>query len=87
MLEELHTLFVDKKLLNPETDLWGIYDPATAKFSNPSANAPLTVPEAVAQAMWNYKFLSYDSSKGVHNSSYAKAMLEAALETMRAYTP
>jgi hypothetical protein len=87
MLEELHTLFVDKKLLNPETDLWGIYDPATSKFTNPSADAPLTVPEAVAQAMWNYKFLTYDKSNGVHNSSYAKAMLEAALETMQAYTP
>jgi len=87
MLEELHTLFVDKKLLNPDTDLWGIYDPAASKFTNPSADAPLTVPEAVAQAMWNYKFLTYDKSNGVHNSSYAKAMLEAALETMRAYTP
>jgi hypothetical protein len=76
MLEELHGLFVDKGLLNPETDLW-----------NASTSAPLTVPEAVAQAMWNYKFLTYDKSNGVHNSSYAKAMLEAALETMQAYTP
>jgi hypothetical protein len=87
MLEELHTIFVDKKLLNPETDLWGIYDAASGTFKNPSADAPLTVPEDVAQAMWNYKFITYDSSDGVHNSSYATAMLEAALETMRAYTP
>ena len=40
-----------------------------------------------AEAMWNYKMVTYDGSSGVHNSSYAKAMLEAALETMRAYTP
>jgi hypothetical protein len=76
MLEELHTLFVDKGLLNPETDLWIA-----------SSSTPLVVPEAVAQAMWNYKFVTYDQSNGVHNSEYAKDLLEAALETMRAYTP
>src|SRR3970282_2156550 len=70
MLEELHTLFVDKKLLNPETDLWGIYDPATGTWSNPSADAPLTVTEAVANAMWNYKFVVYDKSMGVHHSAF-----------------
>lgn len=85
MLEELHTIFVDTKLLNPETDLWGIWD--GSKFVNPSADAPLVVPEAVANAMWNYKFVTYDQSNGVHNTEYAKALLEAALETMRAYNP
>lgn len=87
MLEELHTIFVDKKLLNPDTDLWGVWDATANKFNNPSADAPLTVPEAVAQAMWNYKFVTYDQSNGAHNSAYAKALLEAALETMNAYTP
>jgi len=82
MLEELHTIFVDKKMLNPETDLWGVYDTAAGKFSNPSADAPLVVPEAVANAMWNYKFVTYDASMGVHNSAYAKAILVAALEAM-----
>ena len=83
MLEELHGIFVDQKLLNPETDLWGIYDAAAGTFANPSANAPLVVSEAVANAMWNYKFVTYDASMGVHNSAYAKAMLEAALEAMK----
>jgi hypothetical protein len=83
MLDELHGIFVDEKLLNPETDLWGIYDPATATWSNPSADAPLTVSEAVGNAMWNYKFVTYDQSMGVHNSKFAKAMLEAALEAMK----
>jgi len=83
MVDELHALLVDKKLLNPETDLWGIYDPATSKWSNPSADAPLTVTEAVANAMWNYKFVIYDKSMGVHNSAYAKALLESALEAMK----
>ena len=79
----LHTIFVDEKLLNPETDLWGIYDTATATWSNPSAAAPLTVPEAVANAMWNYKFVTYDQSMGVHNSAYTKALLEAALAAFK----
>jgi hypothetical protein len=83
MVEELHTKLVDAKLLNPETDLWGIYDPATGKWSAPSADAPLTVTEAVANAMWNYKFVVYDKSMGVHNSAYTKALLESALEAMK----
>jgi len=83
MVDELHAQFVDKKLLNPETDLWGIYDPATGKWSNPSTSAPLTVTEAVANAMWNYKFVVYDKSMGVHNSAYTKALLESALAAMK----
>lgn len=75
-LEELHTLFVDKGLLNPESDLW-----------NASSSSPLVVPEAVANAMWNYKFVTYDQSNGVHNSAYTNALLDVALETMNAYTP
>lgn len=75
-LEELHTLFVDKGLLNPESDLW-----------NASSSSPLVVPEAVANAMWNYKFVTYDQSNGVHNSGYTHALLDAALETMSTYTP
>jgi hypothetical protein len=83
MLEELHAIFVAENLLNPETDLWGIYDPATATWSNPSAAAPLTVPEAVANAMWNYKFVTYDQSMGVHNAAYTKALLQASLEALK----
>ena len=83
MVDELHALFVDKKLLNPETDLWGVYDPATGKWGNPSTSAPLTVAEAVANAMWNYKFVVYDKSMGVHNSAYTKALLESALAAMK----
>ena len=78
-VEELHAIFVDMKLLNPATDLWGIYDPASDKWSNPSATAPLIVSEAVANAMWNYKFVVYDKSLGVHNSAYTNALLEASL--------
>ncbi len=75
-LEELKTMFIDKGMLNPDSGLW-----------NASSSAPLVVPEAVAQAMWNYKFAEEDQSMGVHNSAYTRAMLDAALETMNAYTP
>jgi len=68
MLEELHTTFVEKGMLNPETDLWVV---------------PATYPEAVANAMWNYKFVVYDLSMGVHNSAYTKALLEASLEALK----
>lgn len=88
MVDELTAIFVEKKLMNPDEvanpdHLWGIYDPATQKWSNPSADAPLTVPEAVANAMWNYKFVVYDKSMGVHNSAYTKALLQQALDAMK----
>jgi len=75
-LEELHTLFVEKGMLDPETDLWNV-----------TADAPMNVPEAVANAMWNYKFVTYDQSNGAHNSAYTNALLDAALETIKAYNP
>jgi len=52
-------------------------------MSNPSADAPLTVPEEVANAMWNYKFVEEDQSMGVHNSAYTKALLQQALDAMK----
>ncbi|MEE8357039.1 MAG: hypothetical protein V3R33_06985 [Anaerolineales bacterium] len=40
-------------------------------------------PEAEAQALWNYLFvIEEDTSKGVHNSKYAIALLEAAVEAL-----
>jgi hypothetical protein len=76
MLEELKAAFAAKGLLDAETNLW-----------KATTAAPLTVPEAVANAMWNYKFVEEDQSMGVHNAAYTKAMLQAALEAVNAYTP
>jgi len=45
-------------------------------------SVPGVYPEAVARAMWNYKMVVYDQSMGVHNSGYAKALLEAALKDL-----
>jgi hypothetical protein len=72
MLDELHTIFVAQGLLDPEADLWIA-----------STDAPLTVSEAVAQAMWNYKVVVYDQSMGVHNSTYTEALLQQALDAMK----
>jgi hypothetical protein len=88
MVEELHAIFVEKKLTNPDEvanpdHLWGIYDPATQKWSDPSVDAPLIVPEAVANAMWNYKFVVYDKSMGVHNPAFTKALLQQALDALK----
>jgi len=75
-LEELKAALVAKGLLNADTDLWIT-----------TTDAPLTVPEAVADAMWNYKIVEYDKSSGAHNSKYANALLDSALEAIKAYTP
>jgi hypothetical protein len=44
---------------------------------------PAVYPEAVVQAMWNYKFVEYDQSRGVHNSAYTKALLQQALDALK----
>ncbi len=40
-------------------------------------------PEAQAGALWNYLFVEEDKSDGVHNPSYANALLDAALEALK----
>jgi hypothetical protein len=71
MVDELTALFVKKGLLN-EDGSW-----------KASADAPLTVTEEVADAMWNYNFVVEDNSMGVHNSAFARALLQQALDVMK----
>jgi len=40
-------------------------------------------PEAQAAALWNFLLVEEDKSMGVHNSTYANAMLDAALEALK----
>jgi hypothetical protein len=72
MFDELHTIFVTKGMLDEESNTWIT-----------SADKPVTVPEAVAQAMWNFKVVEYDQSMGVHNPAYTKALLQQALDAMK----
>jgi hypothetical protein len=68
MVDELTALFIERGMMNEATGLWIV---------------PATYPEAVADAMWNYTFVKEDQSMGVHNSAYARALLNQALEAMR----
>lgn len=72
MVDELTTIFTSKGLLK-EDGTW-----------NASTATPLTVTEDVANAMWNYNFVVEDNSMGVHNSAFAKALLQQALDVMKA---
>jgi hypothetical protein len=40
-------------------------------------------PEAQAAALWNWLLVEEDKSLGVHNATYANAMLDAALEALK----
>jgi hypothetical protein len=56
---------------------------ASGIMNQEGRSIPGVYPEAVAAAMWNYKLVEYDQSLGVHNSSYAIALLEAAKEGLQ----
>jgi hypothetical protein len=46
--------------------------------------AVTSIPEGEANALWNWIYIAHeDKSLGVHNPSYTKALLEAALEAMK----
>lgn len=42
-----------------------------------------TYPEAESAALWNFLVIEEDSSDGVHNSAFARALLEQVLEVLR----
>jgi hypothetical protein len=67
MVDELTTIFTDQGYMTPEDGLW----------------VAGTYPEEVANAMWNYSFVVEDQSMGVHNSAFARLLLEQALEAMQ----
>ena len=48
-----------------------------------SNSNPLVVPVAHAQAIWNYKILDSDQSKGVHNPEYTEALLKNSIEALQ----
>jgi hypothetical protein len=56
---------------------------ASGIMNDAGRSIPGVYPEDVAAAMWNYKLVEYDGSKGVHNADFAKALLEQALEALQ----
>ena len=55
----------------------GAYSTTTNAFTSN------TVPIKVAQAAWNYALLLEDKSNGVHNPTYAKALLKNSIEALK----
>lgn len=56
---------------------------ASGIMNEEGRSIPGVYPEEVASAMWNYKFVEYDQSRGVHNSAFTKALLQQALDALR----
>ena len=76
MLDEVHDLLVASGIMRADyTD--------DAGNLQEGRSIPGVYPEAVANAMWNYKLVVYDQSMGVHNSAYAKALLQQALDALK----
>ena len=65
--ERLSSILLSKGYIDPDNGRW-----VTGVY-----------PEEIANAMWNYKIVIYDQSMGVHNSRYAEALLQQALDALR----
>ena len=72
MLEEVSALLIKSGIMAAD------YSDDAGELQH-GRSVPGVYPEAGTTAMWNYKMVVYDQSMGVHNSGYAKALLEAAL--------
>jgi len=68
LMTELETLFTAEGLLTAEGGL--------------NHSVPYDI--VVADAYWNYKFVYYDHSHGVHNPEYTKALLKNSIEALEA---
>ena len=67
LMNELEVLFEAEGLLDAEGNL--VYD--------------VDYPKDVADAYWNYKFVYYDHSNGVHNPTYARALLNNSIQALQ----
>ncbi len=72
-MDTLRALLVAKGWLNPATDL-----------ANASTSKPLVIKPAYrAGALFNYFFLEHEGSHGIHNTKYAKALLDASIAELK----
>ena len=74
----LHDLLEAKGYINSSGYVLGNDGINYASNSN-----PLVVPVAHAQAIWNYKTLEEDQSKGIHNPTYTEALLKNSIEAIQ----
>jgi len=55
---------------------------ANGIMTEENRSIPGAYPEEVVSSMWNFMFVYSDSSDGVHNPDYAKALLEYVIENL-----
>jgi hypothetical protein len=72
LLDSLHTLLVDKN--------W-ITESGTIKAGGSYGTLKIT-PAYLSGAMYNYFFVEHDLSLGVHNTKYARQLLESSIEVL-----
>lgn len=70
--EELEQLLITKGWIN-----------ADDHYVKASTAEPLKISTLQAAALYNYKFLSYDKSYGMHNPKYYRALLKNTLEFLK----
>lgn len=76
-METLHNLLMADNLIDESGYVLGDDGVNRASSSN-----PLNATVLQAQAIWNYKTLEEDKSKGVHNPKYTKALLKNTIESL-----
>ncbi|MEW5799152.1 MAG: collagen-like protein [Bacteroidota bacterium] len=81
-LDTLQALLIQKGLLDATSLLVKlpkkVLNPATGKDQSYAS-----IPMQKAGALWNYFFVEHDLSKGIHNSKYALALLDASIAEMK----
>lgn len=74
-LDTLRALLIQKGWLVASTDL-----------ANASTSKPLVIKPAFrAGALFNYFFIEHEGSHGIHNTKYAKAILDASIAEMKKF--
>jgi len=87
--QECHADATNFDVNGAQTEIQGMLDDLKAALTTKGlldANGNPVVgsyPEAQADALWNWLYIDQDSSKGVHNAPYAKALLQASLDAMK----
>jgi len=66
LFDQLHTALINGGILDPATDL-----AVPGKYS-----------EAQAGALYNYLYVEGDRSEGIHNTQYAKGLIESSLSEL-----
>jgi hypothetical protein len=80
-----HTSGAPSEVTGFATDFATLHDllVGLGAITETGSTVPGTYPVAVAQAVWNYKTLEEDKSKGIHNPKYSKALLKNSIDAIK----